>query len=103
MMSHPRAAYCRTRYNGENQVRSELSLSVTEIIASGQRHCLAAVPGMRHQPCYISHSGRSIMTMPSASMTAPLSSLSQRPVRSVSLRLPSAITAAVAINVSSAM
>ncbi len=35
MMSHPRAAYCRTRYNGKNQVRSELSLSVTEIIASG--------------------------------------------------------------------
>jgi hypothetical protein len=52
---------------------------------------------------YISHCGRSIMTAPSASMTMPLRSLSQRPVSSVSLRRPSARTAVATMTESSAM
>ena len=49
------------------------------------------------------HPGRNSSTAPSTIMTEPLISLSQRPVRSLSLPLPSAHTATVTMIASSAM
>ena len=49
----------------------------------------------KHHP---SHCGRNSMTKPSASITRPESSLSQRPPCSVSLLLASALTARVTTN-----
>jgi hypothetical protein len=52
---------------------------------------------------YISQSGRRMSRVPSASITTPLRSFSPRPALTVSLRLPSAITAIVTSSASSAM
>ena len=62
-----------------------------------------AAPGDHPPPApQCSQSGRSSSKAPRPSMTAPLSSLSLRPARSVSLRLPSAMTAVATISESSA-
>jgi len=97
-----RSVVYERRFAGGDQGRlPELAADIVkrevDVTVTGSNPVIAVV----QRATYISHSGRAIITMPSASITAPLTSLSQRPPRSVSLRWPSVITATVTISASS--
>ena len=87
------------------RIHSTLEATNTASTLPISTHCHADLTTQccLHLGCQKSQLGRNSSTKPSASITSPLRSLSQRPVRSVSLRLPKATTASVTIRESSAM